>query len=70
MSPKRVRWPACVFLLPMTVIAGASPELPADPAPRASDGSVAATAKGKPERTELPYQLWPGEVVSAQGMVV
>ncbi|MGD1148599.1 MAG: hypothetical protein ABR961_11685 [Thermoanaerobaculaceae bacterium] len=66
-SIRRTVSPAVLLL---TVAGCAAPAFSAGPAQPASRASVAPTSAGNPGRTELPYQLWPAEVVSANGIVV
>jgi len=57
-------------VLLIAVVGCVSPAFPAEPARPASEASAACASPERSGHTDLPYQLWPAEVVSADGIVV
>ena len=65
-----VRVSACLAVFLLTAVGCLLPALAAEPAQRSSEGSPASPSTGTPGVAELPYQLWPLEVISSNGVVV
>jgi len=70
MSLPSARSSVCLVVLLIAVVGCVSPAFPAEPARPASEASAACASPERSGHTDLPYQLWPAEVVSADGIVV
>lgn len=65
-----VRMSACLAVFLLAAVGCLLPALAAEPAQPSSEGSPASPSTGTPGVAELPYQLWPLEVISSNGVVV
>ena len=65
-----VRVSACLAVFLLAAVGCLLPALAAEPAQPSSEGSPASPSTGTPGVAELPYQLWPLEVISSNGVVV
>lgn len=65
-----VRWTTWVFVLLTAALRCDAPVCSAQPAPPAPEAPASSAAPTDPGNSELPYQLWPAEVISSGGVVV